>query len=215
MVKRALDKRLQYLTFIFYPAIILKNEAHDPEQYPPNANDNTLMANAYIPIDGKVPSSVTTILDRTKSEEKKQALANWKKRVGSDLAQQITTEAASRGTRMHKYLEDFCETEELKKPGSNPYSQQANKMAEIIVDNGLSNLDECWGTEVPLYFPELYAGTTDCVGVYNGVPAIVDFKQTNKPKKDEWVDDYKLQLVFMLCSMKYIIQISKRRYFNV
>ena len=67
-------------------------------------------------------------------------------------------------------------------------------MAQVIVDNGMVNMDECWGTEVPLYFPELYAGTTDCVGIYNGQPSIIDFKQTNKPKKDEWVDDYKLQL---------------------
>lgn len=148
----------------------------------------------YTTPDGKAVPSVTTILDRTKSEEKRQALANWKKRVGTEQAQQITTEAASRGTRMHKYLEDYCVDGELKKPGSNPYSKQANEMASIIVEQGLVNLDECWGTEVPLYFPELYAGTTDCVGVYNGVPTIVDFKQTNKPKKDEWVDDYKLQL---------------------
>ncbi len=149
----------------------------------------------YLTPDGKSLPSVTTILDRTKSEEKKKALANWKKRVGTEQAQQITTEAASRGTRMHKYLEDYCIDGELKKPGSNPYSLQANKMAEIIVENGLKNLEQCWGVEVPLYFPELYAGTTDCVGMYKGTPAIVDFKQTNKPKKDEWVDDYKLQLV--------------------
>ena len=79
-------------------------------------------------------------------------MANWKKRVGTEQAQQITTEAASRGTRMHKYLEDYCIDGELKKPGSNPYSQQANKMAEIIVENGLKNLEQCWGVEVNLYF---------------------------------------------------------------
>jgi genome maintenance exonuclease 1 len=149
----------------------------------------------YLTPDGKSLPSVTTILDRTKSEEKKQALANWKKRVGTEQAQQITTEAASRGTRMHKYLEDYCVDGELKQPGSNPYSQQANKMAGIIIEEGMTNVDEVWGVEVPMYFPELYAGTTDCVGIYKGKPAIIDFKQTNKPKKDEWVDDYKVQLV--------------------
>jgi genome maintenance exonuclease 1 len=149
----------------------------------------------YTTPEGKAVPSVTTILDKTKSDEKRQALANWKKRVGTAQAQQITTEAAGRGTRMHKYLEDYCVNDTLTTPGSNPYSQQAHKMAQVIVDKGMVNMDVCWGTEVPLYYPELYAGTTDAVGVYNGQPSIIDFKQTNKPKKEEWVDDYKLQLV--------------------
>ncbi len=149
----------------------------------------------YTTPDGKAVPSVTTILDKTKSEEKRQALANWKKRVGNAKAQEIVTEAAGRGTRMHKYLEDYCIDSELKTPGSNPFSQQANKMAQIIIDEGMCDMDEIWGTEVPMYFPELYAGTTDAVGSFNGQPSIIDFKQTNKPKKDEWVDDYKTQLV--------------------
>jgi genome maintenance exonuclease 1 len=149
----------------------------------------------YTTPDGTAVPSVTTILDKTKSEEKRQALANWKRRVGDAKAQEIVTEAAGRGTRMHKYLEDYCIDSELKLPGSNPFSQQANKMAQIIIDEGMCDMDEIWGTEVPMYFPELYAGTTDAVGVFNGQPSIIDFKQTNKPKKDEWVDDYKTQLV--------------------
>ena len=96
---------------------------------------------------------------------------------------------------MHKYLEDYCIDGELKTPGSNPFSKQANDMAQVVIDEGMSNVSEVWGVEVPMYYPELYAGTTDCVGLYNGHPAIIDFKQTNKPKKDEWVDDYKTQLV--------------------
>ena len=96
---------------------------------------------------------------------------------------------------MHKYLEDYCIDSVLKEPGSNPFSQQANKMAQIIIEEGMCDMDEIWGTEVPMYFPELYAGTTDAVGSFNGQPSIIDFKQTNKPKKDEWVDDYKTQLV--------------------
>lgn len=149
----------------------------------------------YTTPDGTAVPSVTTILDKTKSEEKRQALANWKKRVGDAKAQEIVTEAAGRGTRMHKYLEDYCIDSVLKEPGSNPFSQQANKMAQIIIDEGMCDMDEIWGTEVPMYFPELYAGTTDAVGSFNGQPSIIDFKQTNKPKKDEWVDDYKTQLV--------------------
>ena len=149
----------------------------------------------YTTPEGIAVPSVTTILDKTKSEEKRLALANWKKRVGEVKAQEIVTEASGRGTRMHKYLEDYCIDGELKTPGSNPFSKQANDMAKVVIDEGMSNVSEVWGVEVPMYYPELYAGTTDCVGLYNGHPAIIDFKQTNKPKKDEWVDDYKTQLV--------------------
>ena len=96
---------------------------------------------------------------------------------------------------MHKYLENYCIEGELKDPGSNPWSKQANDMAKVVVEEGMCDVSEIWGTEVPMYFPELYAGTTDAVGVFNDEPSIIDFKQTNKPKKDEWVDDYKTQLV--------------------
>ena len=141
--------------------------------------------------DGNHVASVTTILDKTKD---KTALIEWRKRVGEQKAQEIVTEAASIGTRMHKFLEDYVETGEWTHAGSNPYSQQANNMATVIKDNALANINEIWGSEVSLYHPKIYAGTTDLVGVFNGVESIMDFKQTNKPKKEEWVDDYKLQL---------------------
>ncbi len=141
----------------------------------------------------KVPS-VTTILDKTKPAEAREALANWKKAVGEQKAQQITTEAANRGTRMHKYLEDFIKGEQLKESVSNPYAQQSLVMAKKVITEGFVNVKEVWGSEVPLYFPELYAGTTDCVGIHDGEEAILDFKQSNKPKKLEWIDDYFLQL---------------------
>ena len=148
----------------------------------------------YLTPDGSAVPSVTTILDKTKSEEKRQALRNGKKRVGQVKAQQIVTEAAGRGTRMHKWLEDYVETGVIGEPGSNPYSQQSHRMASIILEHGLSHADELWGTEVPLYHSGLYAGTTDLVGLHKGIPSIMDFKQTNKPKKTEWVEDYFLQL---------------------
>ena len=96
---------------------------------------------------------------------------------------------------MHTYLENYIKTGNIEDPGSNPYSKQSHKMAGIIVEQGLNNqLNESWGVEVPLYFPRIYAGTTDCVGLYNGQPAIIDFKQSNKPKKTEWIDDYLTQI---------------------
>lgn len=148
----------------------------------------------YATPDGEKLPSVTTILDATKSEESKQALANWRKRVGVQKAQEITTEAAGRGTRMHKWLEDYIKTGVLNEPGSNPYSLQSHKMAQSIISQGLNKCSEWWGTEVPLYYPKIYAGTTDLAGVHDGDEAIMDHKQTNKPKKREWIDDYFVQL---------------------
>lgn len=148
----------------------------------------------YATPDGEKLPSVTTILDATKSEESKQALQNWRKRVGVQRAQEITTEAAGRGTRMHKWLENYIKTGATGDPGSNPYSIQSHQMAQSIISQGLVKCNEYWGTEVPLYFPKIYAGTTDLCGIHDGDEAIMDHKQTNKPKKREWIDDYFVQL---------------------
>jgi len=148
----------------------------------------------YATPDGDRVPSVTTILDKTKPAEAREALAQWKKRVGHAKAQQITTEAANRGTRMHTYLENYVLSGEIKDKGSNPYGWASHDMAQEVIKHGLVHADEFWGTEVPLYFPHVYAGTTDCVGVHKGAPAILDFKQSNKPKKTEWITDYFLQL---------------------
>jgi genome maintenance exonuclease 1 len=148
----------------------------------------------YMTPDGSKVPSVTTILDRTKSEESKQALANWKKRVGEQQAQQITTEAANRGTRMHAYLEHYILQEDMKPLPPNPYAHPSWFMAAEVILHGLSHVTEFWGSEVPLYYSGLYAGTTDCIGVWKGRPAILDFKQSNKIKKREYITDYFLQL---------------------
>lgn len=147
-----------------------------------------------LPDGSKVPS-VTTILDKTKSAESRIALANWRRAVGEKKAQEITTEAASRGTRMHKWLETYVNDGDMGLPGTNPFSKQSHSMANVIVFEGLGkHVTEFWGVEVPVYYSGLYAGTTDCIGLWKGRPAIMDFKQTNKPKKREYIDDYFVQL---------------------
>ena len=163
-------------------------------KYEPIKRIDTPEGRRYATPDGNKLPSVTTILDATKSEESKQALANWRKRVGPQKAQEITTEAAGRGTRMHKWLEDYIKTGVIGEPGSNPYSIQSHTMAKSIIYQGLSKCNEYWGTEVPVYFPSIYAGTTDLCGVHDNAEAIMDHKQTNKPKKREWIDDYFVQL---------------------
>ena len=140
------------------------------------------------PYGDPVPS-VTTILDKTKPYKERAALANWKKRVGEVEAQRITTEAADNGTRMHTILEYWAKNEQY----TGETTVLSQKMADVIISNVESDLDEVWGTEVNLCAPGLYAGTTDLVGVYKGKPTIMDFKQTNKPKKREWIDNYFLQ----------------------
>lgn len=146
-----------------------------------------------LPDGSKVPS-VTTILDRTKPAEQKEALNRWKKSVGEARAQQITTEAASRGTRMHAYLEQYILSDDMKPLPTNPYAHPSWYMAAQVILEGLPSVTEFWGVEVPVYYSGLYAGTTDLVGAWKGKPAIMDFKQTNKMKKREWIGDYFLQL---------------------
>ena len=148
----------------------------------------------YATPDGNNLPSVTTILDQTKSPEKVEALAQWRRRVGAEKAQQITTEAANRGTRMHTYLEQYVKDGAIKERGSNPFSWPSHVMAETVIRDGLKNVSEFWGIEVPLYFPAIYAGTTDGAGIHLNEEAILDYKQTNRPKKREWIDDYFVQL---------------------
>ena len=145
----------------------------------------------YSTPDGRQVPSVITVLSATKDMTHLHA---WRKRVGAEKAQQITTESANIGTVMHNSLEKHVKGIQ-RKPGSNLIHQKAHAMANVIIDNGLQDVSEVWGSEVSLYYPELYAGTTDLVGVYKGEPAIMDFKQARKLKKKEWVEDYFLQLV--------------------
>jgi hypothetical protein len=149
----------------------------------------------------KLPS-VTTILGKTQTAEKQQGLANWRARVGEEQATRTMDQAAARGSAMHAILEhhilgknrlDMTDT-----------GQEAHKMADVVIDKGLCNVDEIWGSEVALYYPELFAGATDLVGVYKKADSIMDFKQTNKPKRREWVEDYMLQLAAYTMAHNYV-----------
>ena len=153
-------------------------------------NDPITRKRVYLTPDGESLPSVTTILGATKDMT---ALNEWKKRIGEEKAAQITREAAGVGTAMHSNLERFIAGLQ-RQPGNNPVHVQANKMADIIIENGLKDVDEVWAMEQSLYFPGLYSGTTDLVCVYKGKPSVCDYKQTNKPKKEDWVEDYKIQL---------------------
>ena len=139
----------------------------------------------------KLPS-VTTILKATEPDEKRESLQAWRDRVGEDEATRIVDSAGARGTAMHKILEKYIIEEgylDLTNVG-----KEAHNMAMQVIQNGLSNVTEFYGSECTLYYPGLYAGQTDLIATHKGDMAVIDFKQTNKPKKREWIEDYCLQL---------------------
>jgi len=171
----------------------------------------------------KVPS-VTTILKKTQPKEKQDSLKKWRERVGEAEAEKIRDNAAAVGTALHKCLEKYIlEKGNLKYFDDTPVGRQAREMANIIIGRSFFNIDEVWGCEVHLA-GENYAGTTDAVGIFDGEPAIIDFKQTNKPKKEEWIEDYYLQLSayamahnYMFStniSQGYILMCSRDGYFQ-
>ena len=139
----------------------------------------------------KLPS-VTTVLAQTKSKKDKEGIERWKAQVGEERAEEIKNEAAARGTAMHKYLEDLIRG--TRSMDLTTTGQEAQRMAEIIVDRGLNDCSNVYGVEAVLYYPGLYAGSCDLIASYNGKLAIIDFKQTNKPKQREWIGDYFLQM---------------------
>ena len=151
--------------------------------------------------DEKLPS-VTTILAATQSDEKRESLLKWKEKVGDFKADEIKNQAAKRGTAMHTYLEHHINGGGLLDLSSE--GREAESMAKTIIEKGLGDLQEIWGSEVTLYYPGLFAGATDLVGIYQGRDSIVDFKQSNKPKKEEWIEDYKLQLAAYASAHDYV-----------
>ena len=159
--------------------------------YPPSTR-SLVDGKRHYDITGHKLPSVTTILSATQSEEKRKSLANWQARMGKQTADRIRDISAMRGTAMHTYLEGYINnTPHL---DLTAVGKEAGRMANIVIESGLGDLGEVWGSEVTLYYPGLYAGQTDVVGIYGGREAIIDFKQTNKPKQREWIDDYFVQL---------------------
>ena len=140
----------------------------------------------------KLPS-VTSILQATKSEEDKASLENWKQRVGYTQANKIKNEASNRGTSMHSYIEDFLRGRINESFFES--NEQYKNMAKEIIEKGINGrLEEIYGMEETLYYPERYAGTADIIAIFEGKDVVIDFKQSNKPKKIDYIQDYFLQL---------------------
>ena len=159
--------------------------------YPPSTRSTTDGLRIYEVGKQKLPS-VTTILDKTQSQEKIDSLKRWRERVGEEQASSIKRLSTSRGSNMHLHLEKHILGEghvDLTEEG-----KTAKGMANTIIEKGLCDLSEIWGSEVVLFYPGLYAGQTDLVGTYDYEDSIIDFKSSKKLKRKEWIEDYFLQL---------------------
>ena len=160
-------------------------------KYPPSTR-SLIDGNRHYDVSNEVLPSVTTILQATQSDEKRASLSKWRQKVGENKADEIRDESAKRGTAMHEFLEYYLRNEKLLDLSDE--GQAASGMGQAIIKQGFDDLSEIWGSEVVLFYPGLYAGQTDLCGIYTGRESIIDFKQTNKPKRREWIDDYFLQL---------------------
>ena len=134
--------------------------------------------------------SVTTILSATKDMS---TLDAWAARVGPEAAEKIRVEAAAVGTNMHLVIDMMFARRMLPRP-KNWLTSKGYEMGYKLINTFFGQLQEVWGSEVSLYYPEKYAGTTDLVGIYRGKPAIIDFKQSLRPKRHQWISDYFHQL---------------------
>ena len=158
-------------------------------QYKKLERVTTAEGRKYVGDDNVPVPSVTTILDKTSD---KTAIIAWRKREGDAEANRVSKESAGLGTKVHNAIEKYILGEEVTF-GNNMVSVMAKEMSDLVINEGLKNVDEIWGTEIGLIAPGLYAGTTDCVGMHEGSEAIIDFKTSKKIKKEEWIEDYYLQ----------------------
>ena len=150
--------------------------------------------------------SVTTILGRTKDDT---FLKDWIAKKGKKEAERIKNASAVRGTSMHKYLENYVlgkGYEDLTELG-----QETKRMAQKVIEVGLAPVSGYFGSEVTVYYPGLYAGSTDLVGIHNDKETIIDFKQANRPKKEEWIEDYKLQCAAYALAHDYVYRSTIRQ----
>ena len=158
----------------------------------PSSTRSLIQGSRHYDLGNEKLPSVTTILAATQTKEKRESLQKWQDRIGKENAIRIRDQAAERGTAMHAFLEAHLHGKQRLDLTS--IGQEARTMAQQIIEQGLKDLEEFWGTEVTVFYPGLYAGATDLVGMYQGTESICDFKQSNKPKRKEWIDDYFLQL---------------------
>jgi len=160
---------------------------------------NTDLGSRTYDVQGMRLPSVTTILAKTKDQT---YLKRWRKKVGDEEAERIFNLSSKRGTSMHKFLENH-----IKGTGYDDLTEigiEAKAMANKIINEALTPVTEYYGSEVTVHYTGLYAGSTDLVCMHNDMETIVDFKQSNRPKRQEWVEDYCLQIAAYAMAHDYI-----------
>jgi genome maintenance exonuclease 1 len=177
-----------------YPTVVYENTTENGRVYFVRDNNGVLHEGLY---------SVTTIL--SSCMDSKAAIEQWRNTVGHKFADELTKRSTDRGSMMHDILYYRLINEEYKsKFKPNFMFAHAEKMADTIQKYITDNLDELWGAEVPLILPPYYAGRTDCVGIYKGKQSIVDFKNSYKEKKEEYMESYFLQCAAYALSHDYL-----------
>ena len=134
----------------------------------------------------------------------KSGLAAWRRRVGETEANRIVELSVDIGKIMHNYLENSLKKMTNWRGLNQPPLVGASKiknapfameLGNIILEKGLKNkLEEVWGIEDKLYFAKHFKGIVDLVGMYEGAPSIIDFKQKRSPQKKEYILDYLTQM---------------------
>jgi len=166
---------------------------HNPKFIYPKSTRATVDGHRHYDLGAAKLPSVTTILSATQPEEKRKSLELWRRRVGEAEAARIVDNSATRGTALHTIIENYLTGQgylDLTDIG-----RDAHNMAQTVIDKGLKNrLIEVWGIEPTIYYKDLWAGATDLIGIHDGVSTICDHKQSNKPKRKEWIMEYGMQI---------------------
>jgi len=144
----------------------------------------------YVTPEGNKYPSITTVL----GHRGKEGIIAWRKKVGEEVANKISTQAGTRGTAVHQLAEDYVNNKEDWAKGAMPANLFTFNTIKPILDKHVNNI---WAQEVPLYSDKFkIAGRVDCIAEYDGELTIIDYKTSRKPKKEEWIENYFMQAAF-------------------
>ena len=160
-------------------------------KYPVLERVDTDIGRHYLDSNNKPVPSVTTVLSGT--SKSKDGLIQWRNRVGEEEADRIIKQSIDIGTAVHEAIENYLNGKSWNNFEEIHDQLLAKKISEKFIKDGLKGITDIWGLEVGLLLDNLYAGTADCVGEYEGIPTLIDFKTAKKIKKREWIEDYFLQ----------------------
>ena len=160
-------------------------------KYPVLKRVDTDIGRHYLDSNNKPVPSVTTVLSGT--SKSKDALIQWRNRVGEEEAERITKQSTDIGTAVHEAIENYLNGKSWDNFEDTHDQLLAKKISDKFIKDALKGITDIWGLEVGLVLDNLYAGTADCVGEYEGIPTLIDFKTAKKIKKREWIEDYFLQ----------------------